>query len=78
MIIQGFCRTNLDGYLTEKWPEMFAFPPNIGDRVQAESGRILYVVGITHKMSKPYGYIQDHPEEPVVEIELHTFSSVHK
>jgi len=64
-----FCRTNLDDYGSTKWPERFAFPPRIGDRVRGEGSDregmtkpVLKVVGVTH-------YLRG--DIPTVEVELH-------
>lgn len=64
MKIEGFCRTNIDEYKREKWPTAFAFPPRVGDSVQAQSGRKLKVVQVTH-------YIAEYDGQPGVEVELH-------
>jgi len=50
--IEAYCFTNLDEYKREKWPDKFVALPRIGDRVQAESGRVLKIVSITHAMRK--------------------------
>lgn len=43
------CYTNLDHYQTEIWPKYFCCRPQIGDYVQAESGKTLRICGIVHK-----------------------------
>jgi hypothetical protein len=48
MSIKVRCRTNLDDYRMETWPTHFACPPRIREWVQAESGKALRIVGITH------------------------------
>lgn len=47
-MISGQCRTNLDGYASEFWPERFVAIPEIGQMVEAKSGRILKVCSVTH------------------------------
>ena len=49
-MIKGHCFTNLDDYKFVSWPEEFVALPRIDDRVQASSGVMLKVVGITHAM----------------------------
>ena len=46
------CRTNLDDYKKEQWPEEFCCRPMIGDKVQAKSGKELYICTITHTTIK--------------------------
>lgn len=46
-MVRGKCFTNLDGYKNDMWPTLFDCTPNIGDSVQAVSGRKLTVVNIT-------------------------------
>lgn len=48
-VIQVYCRTNLDEYKSEEWPREFACRPLVGDRVVAQSGKILWIVSITHE-----------------------------
>jgi hypothetical protein len=64
-MIPGFCRTNLDDYSFEKWPTKFVAVPQKGDYVEAESGKVLRVVGITHCETKGHDN-----KTPYVEIEL--------
>jgi hypothetical protein len=47
-MVRGTCVTNLDGYQNERWPTLFDRTPNIGESVQAVSGKRLTVVSITH------------------------------
>ena len=68
-MIKGHCRTNLDGYEREQWPERFVSVPRNGDRVQAKSGKILKVVGITHSMNDNFKDLVDN-KDPYIEIEL--------
>jgi len=42
------CRTNLDNYKQEHWPEEVCCRPMVGDSVVSESGKRLRIVGITH------------------------------
>ena len=46
--IEGYCFTNIDEYKRETWPTAFAWPPQSGEWVQSESGKILKVVKVTH------------------------------
>lgn len=62
-IIRGRCFTNLDEYHRETWPTAFAAVPRIGERVEAESGRALKVVSVTH--------IEPKRDEPRIKVELH-------
>ena len=45
--IQARCRTNLDGFEMEKWPEKFQVLPPMGTLIKGASGKVLKVVGIT-------------------------------
>jgi hypothetical protein len=71
-MIKGHCHTNLDDYKREHWPDQFVSVPRIGDKVQAESGKILEVVGITHIMVKEgFDYGDNFAEiVPCVKVEL--------
>lgn len=66
-MIKGHCHTNLDDYKRDHWPDWFVSVPRMGDRVQAESGKILKVVGITHMMVKEG---LDYKVVPCVKVEL--------
>ncbi len=67
-MIEGHCRTNLDGYEMEQWPTQFVAVPRVGERVAAESGRNLKVVEVTHRMNKP---LRDGTPRPCISVELH-------
>jgi hypothetical protein len=41
------CFTNLDDYKTQEWPERLPAVPSIGHWVQAKSGKVLKIVGLT-------------------------------
>ena len=74
-MINGGCRTNLDDYNFEEWPEEFVAVPQKGDRVRSKSGKILWVVGITHMMvddinDPNYGRGFSPPQIPHIQIEL--------
>jgi len=71
-MIKGKCYTNLDGFRNAKWPEVFVEVPRIGELVEAEGGKRLKVVGITHKVRKVESAIEQMKieYEPYVEIEL--------
>ena len=49
-MIYGQCRTNLDDYKREVWPEEFVRVPLVGEQVMAKSGNNLKVYNITHRM----------------------------
>jgi hypothetical protein len=66
---EGSCFTNLDEFKRCEWPEKFAFPPRIGDRVESVDGRReLKVVGVTHVTRKIYGSGET---SPAIRVELH-------
>ena len=71
-MINVMCRTNLDEGHNKKWPNEMACRPMIGDRVQAESGYTLKVVGITHVMINENRYRSDLPPDwkPILSVEL--------
>lgn len=67
------CRTNIDDYKREQWPEELCCRPIKGDMVRSKSGQILHVVDITHTM---YNTHEWSPNEnpvwrPMLIIELH-------
>lgn len=66
-MIKGCCVTNLDGYAVEKWPSEFAAVPRVGEWVEAESGKVLTVVKVTHRM----GHTATGHRGPVIKVELH-------
>lgn len=60
--INGYCRTNLDGYERCEWPKHFVAVPRVGERVQATNiERSLKVVAVTHL---------DNGAGPLIEVEL--------
>ena len=61
------CRTNLDNMEKEIWPTEMTCRPQKGDYVESKSGRILTIVGITHKMGN---HILGEVRHPYIEIEL--------
>jgi len=67
--IRGMCRTNLDGYEREEWPTEFVAVPRRGERVQAQSGKHLAVVGVTHG-TRPTGAKERQFLAPYIIIEL--------
>ena len=71
-MIKGYCRTNLDNYRLENWPKSFVAVPREGDWVQSESGKILRVCKVTHKMTKVQNYDGSsvRESEPEIEVEL--------
>lgn len=65
-MIDVICSTQLDAFKNEDWPTEMACRPNVGDvgdGVQAASGKKLYVMDITHFVSKA--------GKPILLIELH-------
>lgn len=72
MMINVYCRTNLDDYQREEWPEVMVCLPRIGDRVVAKSGNSLRVVGITHSVYTENNWLKrDKIGQPYVIVELH-------
>lgn len=68
MMIHIHCRTNLDEGKGKKWPIQMAFPPRVGDYVEAEDGYKLKIVSITHSTQKnPIAYLAP---VPLVIVEL--------
>ena len=71
-VVHGYCRTNLDDYKKEEWPNKFAFPPRVGDKVKAKSGITLHVVSVTHFLpQKNHIYDTEMANQPMIEVELH-------
>lgn len=68
-----FCRTALDAFKRERWPEEMVCRPIVGDYVQSEDGIRLRVVSVTH--SNRYAIFDIHPGdkkyESVLIVELH-------
>lgn len=63
------CFTNLDDYRFERWPNLLACRPKLGDYVEAmTSSKRLRVVAITHTMN---ACSQDGSPAPCICIELH-------
>lgn len=60
-MVRGKCVTNLDGYRNDRWPTLFDRAPNVGEYVQAASGKKLTVVNIIHSQEvdseEPVPYI---------------------
>jgi len=80
--IKGECYTNLDEYHREHWPTMFVAVPRVGEVVQAESGKLLRVVRVTHcvravKKPVPVRSFSEastkciEVKEPYIRVELH-------
>jgi hypothetical protein len=70
-VIEVRCRTNIDKWKMEKWPEKMVDRPILGDFVESENGVVAKVVEITHKWDKDrYG---DPPRpRPYIAVELHS------
>ena len=62
--IKGYCRTNLDDYKMDDWPEVFVEVPRIGEYVRAKDDmyKELKVVQITHTVNDD--------NEPIIIVEL--------
>lgn len=68
---RGSCHTNLDDLRRAEWPEEFAFPPRVGDRVQSVDGKYeLKVVSVTHVTRKDSSDPQGR-RYPAIHVELH-------
>jgi len=63
-MVRVSCFTNLDNYEREEWPKEMVCAPRSGDRVEARSGKVLKVVGVTHTMT--HGGMR----EPYLRVEL--------
>ena len=63
-MIKGYCRTNLDDYKMDDWPEVFVEVPRIGEYVRAKEDmyKELKVVQITHTVNDD--------NEPIIIVEL--------
>lgn len=70
-MIRVRCRTNLDDYKNENWPEEMAARPMLGDKVQSISGRFLTVVDITHAMRSANLREPELKRESYLIVELH-------
>ena len=72
-MIEGYCRTNLDNYKHEEWPEIFVAVPRKGEYIRSKTGKILKVVGVTHYYileENPIKYKPELESLPRIEIEL--------
>ena len=68
------CRTNLDDFHSEQWPEELSCRPVLGDAVRSTSGKRLYICNITHTMYDPMKYTTCLGQTrliPMLLIELH-------
>ena len=63
-MIDVICSTQLEAFSREDWPTEMVCRPNIGDCVQAVSGKKLYIMDITHSFSKR--------GKPYLQVELHS------
>ena len=70
-MIKVRCRTNLDDFKREQWPNTFVCRPEEGDKVQAKSGAVLKICNITHAMEDPIFVERNRKPEPYLIIELH-------
>ena len=72
-MIKGYCRTNLDDYERDNWPEVFVSVPRKGEYVQSKQNNRLKVVCIIHYIVdiNKSGVINDIGRtEPRIEVEL--------
>lgn len=63
MYIDGTCRTNLDAFEREEWPDRFVAVPRKGERVASRSGKSLVVGAVTHCIGAG--------DKPFIRVELH-------
>lgn len=73
-MIKVRCFTNIDKYQSCVWPTEMVCRPEIGDTVEAESGKQLRVVAVTHTTEigdSRYDSPLDHRRVPVLKVELH-------
>lgn len=65
------CRTNLDRYKREEWPERMHGIPHVGDHVESASGARLTVIKVRHPCGKwDHGH-ESYYELPALDVELH-------
>lgn len=77
-MIRGHCRTNLDDFHREIWPEIFPDNIEIGWEIKGKSGRVLKVSSITcttNKLQDPSlnnmgRYGPRYSDEPYIIVEL--------
>jgi len=67
------CSTNIDKFKGETWPQLMACRPLKGDAVEAESGAILHVVGVTHAVGKVNLLDSELAGQPFLKVELHRY-----
>ena len=73
MSIRVYCRTKIDKFKREVWPKKMACRPLKGDAVEAESGAILHVVGVTHGVISEKRWNGEDAGEPFLTVELHKY-----
>jgi hypothetical protein len=71
-----FCCTHLDDFRWEKWPVEALQEVRIGDKVESESGKLLYVISITHTTYKDATEDESMIRKPALRLELHKYESV--
>jgi len=70
-MIEGTCRTNLDGYDTEIWPNEFVAVPRKGECVKSKKGKVLKVCRVTHIGAGHISYNDGgNNANPLIEVEL--------
>ena len=66
-MIRGVCTFRApDATTSEQWPDVFAFPPRIGDWCKSYQGTRAKVVGVTHCVTNNAMVIG----APAIEVEL--------
>jgi len=63
MKIRVNCRTNLDDYRTQVWPDYVLCTPEVGHYVKSGSGKVLKICRIIHCWNRSH-------DEPYIELEL--------
>jgi len=71
-MIRGRCRTNLDEYRMECWPERFVAVPREGEWIESRGGKRLKVCKVTHCFCRDEVYFESGAcnHYPYIEIEL--------
>lgn len=70
-VIRVQCRTNLDRFKGERWPEAMVAVPRKGEMVQSESGKALCVVEVTHAVYGERTMERALHGQPYVKVDLH-------
>ncbi len=71
MLVPVSCHTNLDDFRGLRWPKLM-YNPQVGQYVEAECGRYLKIVRITHvQLSSERRLTNEYPNGVYLSIELH-------